>query len=152
MKLVNNFKELDRLIEKMGAQSHLGKFSPPPWEEIITTPEELEANKKGRIEISGKLALAYVKKQRAGTEYKFHIALCSTLTAAANVRDRSKYGVSPREKFRITRVYSNGRIEEMDVRLKICRHCLQTLNYQGYNNATNRGKDAIYRNFKLDES
>jgi hypothetical protein len=150
MELIKEFSELDKLIEKMGATPRYYDFPAPPWGGHVLEIADIKTDNTGRIvDIAGRLSLTYVQKQRVGSKYKFHIAICATLTAATNADVRSKYIVTSEQTFKIIREYNDGRTENTETELKVCKHCLIALNYENYNQVGNESKKRIYRNFKL---
>jgi hypothetical protein len=152
MELIKEFPKLDELIKRMGASPLLYDFPAPLWGEHEIEIGDLQTNNNGHIvDIAGRLSLTYIQKQRAGAIYKFHIAICSTLSAAANMGDRSKYIVTSEEKFKIIRKHNNETETIEITELKVCRNCLKALNYKNYNNVNNRIKERIYQDFRLDD-
>jgi hypothetical protein len=151
MRLNNNFSQLERLVIEMGAKSIVHTFvSPNTWGERVITIERIKTN-EGQIvnSVSGKISLLYMQEQRSGSEYKFHIAMCSTLTASSNAGNRDKYVITTNEKFKIIRKYNNGETKEDEVELKVCKHCLEALNYQNYNTENKIVKKRIYKQFNI---
>ena len=93
----------------------------------------------------------YFNDERRG-EYKFHVAGCSTLRQIYKQGDYGKYVVAENttEIFKVNYIYDND-FTEATIRLRVCKHCLKLLNWQGYKKSSATAKNKIYENFSLEE-
>lgn len=93
---------------------------------------------------------AEVLRDRPEDSRRFHIAECSTLAEMRQAGRFERYVVSNRKDgyFVVDWREESGRMGEMEAALKVCKNCLQTLNYQGYRwGIIRRGR--IWRAFDL---
>lgn len=107
------------------------------------------------ITLAGKRVLVYIREQheRYYPNYKFHLANCSTLIDFQNNGRFEKYVASIRTDgfFKINIIGNNNFVKSDQIeKLKVCKNCLTTLNYIGYNHSP-RMKNKIYNSFDLDE-
>ena len=86
------------------------------------------------------------------SNYKFHIAGCQTLSLMRNSNRDGKYVVSEETTgiFKVNRIINNDKVE-VEEKLHVCKHCLRSLNWKGYNSADINLKNFIYENFSIEE-
>ena len=102
--------------------------------------------------IGGQRVFTYVKRQRGGGKYKFHIANCATLKGAKNSQVFGKYvaSIDVSGIFKVDVIYGDNVYYDQEVELSVCRKCLQTLDYKGYRKASPWGRDQIYKSFEIE--
>ena len=85
-------------------------------------------------------------------EHKFHLIDCQTLSRMKKINQYGKYVISAQTTgiFTVNKII-NGRSIEVEEKLHVCKHCLQKLNWKGYNSADKIQKDSIYKNFSIEE-
>jgi len=105
------------------------------------------------LSVQGRRVLVYIRDQYY--QYfpcKFHVANCSKITEFMNSGRFEKFVASLRVDgyFKVNIVHSNNYVQEGNLeQLRVCKLCLQSLNYKGYNH--NYGlRENIYNNFTLD--
>ena len=105
--------------------------------------------------LRGKKVLVYIRDQTLeyyNKGYKFHVANCKTLVDFQNSGRFKKYVASITKDglFKVNLV-SGGKIIEADKieELKVCKNCLESLNYQGYRQEL-RKNEAVDR-FSIEE-
>lgn len=123
--------------------------------DIRANDSDLEISSDG-ITYRGRRVILYIRDQAQygdkKSEYKFHLVDCTTLKTMRNQNHYGKYVVSTSTsgKFKVNRIINNCSIE-IEVELHVCKHCLQKLNWKGYNSADDAGKKYIYENFSIEE-
>lgn len=86
------------------------------------------------------------------SQYKFHIAYCSTLESMYQQGKYEKYVVSTRNDGLFLVRLSNGHdVATSTQELKVCKNCLKRLNYKNYNNVSYQEQKQIYESFCLEE-
>ena len=130
-------------------------WTPPIIRDPIVPIEDIKINEDGTFEYEGKRVIVYIRDQAVfnfsnTSEYKYHLAWCSTLNNMYNQKRYDKYVISERtdETFVINRII-NGAIKESNEKLHVCKNCLQKLNWKSYSNSPL--KEIIYENFSLEE-
>jgi hypothetical protein len=102
--------------------------------------------------IGGQRVFTYVKRQRGGGKYKFHLANCATLKGAKNSRKFDKYvaSIDTSGIFKVDILSGDNVYYDQEVELSVCRKCLQTLDYSGYRKGSKEERDQIYEAFDID--
>lgn len=120
-------------------------------------------NSTGELLYKGVKVLLYIRDQtnyrlqntnlsNYKSQYKFHIAYCSTLESMYQREKYEKYVVSTRNDGIFFVRLSNGHDEVTSYQeLKVCRNCLRRLNYKNYNDTSNIEQENIYKHFNLEE-
>jgi hypothetical protein len=108
------------------------------------------------LEYLGKPVLVYIRDQRYGCNYKFHIANCRTLIAAQQSQryDRYVMSINTNGIFKVNKLYENSRYsqeKELELKLDVCKNCLLELNYKGYRNVNYLERKNIFENFSIKE-
>jgi len=113
-----------------------------PWEDI-------QQSESGPLSVNGVTLLAYMKKQKLGMTYKFHVAGCHVY----NQYHEKYVGTRQRSgEFEVDIVdpWGGNAIEKgVKKRLRVCKLCLLKLRYKGYKD--HRYNSKIYNDFSLDE-
>lgn len=123
--------------------------------EFEISPEEIIFDDKGII-YKGRRVILYIRNQvqnfSKGGEYKFHIAGCSTLRNILARGLYEKYVVAENTSgvFKVNYIY-DGDFAATETELHVCKHCLRTLNWQGFKKASAAQKNKIYKNFSIAE-
>lgn len=96
----------------------------------------------------------YVKDESDRSNYpKFHLSWCQTLNKMHESKKYDRYVVSQRNDgiFLLNKT-SNGRVVKKDIELEllVCKNCLQTLNYKGYNSSYNSRLN-VFNSFNVKE-
>lgn len=171
MKLINfyNSKQLNSLLEQMGAE--LKRIETPnSWEgiddsklaELLKTGEvEIELDeiktKDGVFEYKGRKVIVYIRDQYSkyySRGYRFHLTKCGTISKAFQNRRNSRYVVSLRTdgKFKINLLDDNIVVrKDLIEPLKVCKNCLEQINYKEYKDHPYRKKQTIFEDFDLAE-
>lgn len=171
MKLLNfyEFVRLNLLLEEMGAElKHIE--SPSIWEgiddsklaELLKTGEvEIELDeikiKDGIFEYKGRKVIVYIRDQYSkyySRGYKFHLTKCNTISKAFQNRRNSRYVVSLRTdgQFKINLLDDNIIVKKDLIEpLKVCKNCLEQINYKKYKAHPFSIKQGIYEEFELEE-
>ncbi len=110
----------------------------------------------GNLSWKGQAVLLYIRDQYGApsngwSQYKYHLAECTTIQSMRTQGRGDKYLVTNRTDgwFPVrTSAYGGG--AETTVRMNVCRNCLYLLDWDGYR-STPRTKDAAYRAFDLRE-
>lgn len=116
---------------------------------------EINIGSDDTLELFGQKILVYIRDQRGGynSQYKFHIANCSTLRDAQtnNRYDRYVASVNTTGIFKVNIIHGNSWADEnQDVEMKVCKNCLNKLNYKNYRKSINQ-RNVIYNDFDLNE-
>jgi hypothetical protein len=173
----HNHQLFNELRQKMGAELVEIKMESTPWQKIDTDDllgrlnsiegilveniRDIKIQEDGTFEYKGQKVLVYIRDQRYNPrygrgEYKFHIATCETINRFIQNNRLDRYVVSTRTdgKFLVNiknSVTNSFEEENVIMELKVCKYCLQKLNYNGYADASGSGRTEIYNNFKLKE-
>ena len=110
-------------IEKIREQLETGGID-VPIEDVVIGPG-------GLLTYEGEQVLLYIRRE----ERRFHIMDCNTLQDMRRKGLFQKYVVTTRKDglFLIYREnWVSGKIEEEEVKLKVCKNCLRMINWQGY--------------------
>ena len=141
------------------------------WEDALREGIEIKAGdadftynpNTGELLYKGVKVLLYIRDQinyrlsdtdisNYTSEYKFHVAYCSTLENMQQQGKYEKYVVSTRNDGFFLVTASNGHVSETSYqKLKICKNCLRRLNYRSYKNVSYNRQIGIYNNFTLEE-
>jgi len=108
------------------------------------------------FEYKGQKVLVYIRDQRSIYDgYKYHIANCSTIQGYIRRNALNRYVVTTRTdgKFLVNLIDSDNLIQKKNelVEMKICKNCLNHLDYKGYCNQRPQIKKNIYNDFSLNE-
>jgi len=105
------------------------------------------------LELHGRKILVYIRDQYFNREYKFHVAHCATLSDAVSNERYSRYVASVKSDgvFVVNKLFERHVQKDLKIRLKVCRNCLTTLNYNDYSVSHKPKRDNIYGAFSLDE-
>lgn len=179
MKLINfnEFLPFKKIREKMNIPKDYK--SNPIIREVVRAGIKLEKLKTEGIDISideviaakdktlwhwdfpGQKIIVYIRDYNGGRMYgredhlpKFHISWCKTLKEMTEKRRHNRYVISQRidGKFLLNKFVGGSilvRNEELE--LKVCKYCLQELNYKNYNNLIKNKQNEIYENFNIKE-
>ena len=171
MKLINfyNSKQLNSLLEEMGAELKRME-APNNWEgiddsklaELLKTGEvEIELDeiktKHGVFEYKGRKVIVYIRDQYSkyySKGYRFHLTKCGTITKAFQNMRNSRYVLSLRTdgKFKINLINDNVIVKKDLIEpLKVCKNCLEQIDYKKYKAHQYRVKQTIFENFDLAE-
>jgi hypothetical protein len=166
-------KLFNQLRQKMGAK--LIEMSKIPWNTIDTDEflkrlnsldgiiidniHEIEIKDDGTFEYRGQKVLIYIRDQRYDPsyekkEYKYHICNCEVIDRFIQNNRFDRYVVSTRNdgKFlvNIKNTATNAFIEQNVIKeLKVCKKCLEALNFNNYSFSSRENKNKIYNNFDL---
>lgn len=141
------------------------------WEDALREGIEIKPGdsdftineKTGELLYKGVKVLLYIRDQNNYTlsdddidsyhsEYKFHIAYCSTLESMQQQGKYEKYVVSTRNDGIFLVRASNGRkTSTLEQELKVCKNCLRKLNYKNYKNVSPNRRNLVYKEFSLEE-
>lgn len=128
-----------------------------PQETIISADDENFNAVDDGIFYNGRRVILYIRDQAQYyedkvSEYKFHLAACSTLKSMLAQRRYEKYVVTENTSgvFKVNYIRKND-VVEAETRLHVCKHCLQALNWKGYKKASAAAKNFIYENFSIEE-
>ena len=166
---MDSMKKLKELMNLQKEKSDFNldvKISKPNFEKIVLPDIEIVPSKTGELPEefiftddgifhNGQRIILYIRDQAQyfkdrKTEYKFHVAGCTTLKAMIKKGHYAKY-VLKREInniFKVNLIIDNKPVEK-EMELHICKNCLHKLNWKGYKNAS--AKNKIYENFSIEE-
>lgn len=167
-----NSKLLNTLRSRMGAELKLwsanrewSSFDPNEWRRLQTEGldvpiEEVIPAADRSLEYRGEKVILYIRDQQtnihyggfSGTGYRFHVADCQTLIKMRDMGKYDRYVVTNRRdgKFIVNRINYGDLIEkEVEMELKVCKHCLMALNYKNYDSISYSGKDTVWENFDI---
>lgn len=170
MKLIDftNDKELIEIRKSIGARDHDWVIN-DHWEQIDRFELLSKLDQIGEVdipfvkvtineidktlELHGRKILVYIRDQYYDREYKFHVAHCATLSDAVNSERYSRYVASVKSDgvFIVNKIFERLVKKDLKIKLKVCRNCLSTLNYNGYANSYKPIRDNIYGSFLLEE-
>jgi hypothetical protein len=171
MRLSIDFSALERAVRQMGAddidtdfklQEEIAPLAAIDIElgigkEVVLEDVEIS---NGLLSYHGRQVLLYIQDHgnfiQAALENgikgnKFHVADCTALQTMRRKKRFERYVATNdlSENFHITgKVYATGNIIEGDARLRVCKFCLNKLNYQGYKYGR---KSAIFANFSIED-
>lgn len=138
------------------------------WKEISSKKgknlkdlSKIIVSEDGTIEyegIEGKKIIVYIKnydewKIKKWGNPKFHIAFCEKLQEMKNNNKLENYIAIEKDKpiFEFNIRQENNEIIEKELELKVCKYCLEKLNYKNYKSSDKNTKNMIYENFLLDK-
>ena len=104
--------------------------------------------------LNGRKILVYIRDQDPkyyAEGYKFHVANCKTVLKYQNDgRSRKYVASSRRDGVFVVNLMLDGKVIESEKleKLKVCKNCLEALNYKGYNHEPNR--NASVDNFSIE--
>lgn len=123
--------------------------------------KDIETFEDGSFIYKGQKVLVYIRDQyyfpdTGNSGYKFHIAFCETLQEKTRKRKFSRYVASTRTdglfKVNVYDFNANEYITEDEIiEMKVCKNCLQELDYKGYKFASKSQRLKIYNEFSLSE-
>ena len=139
------------------------EFEKPIWENPKVKEVEISADDENLIwtddgiYYQGRRVILYIRDINIYygevQEPKFHLTWCQTLKRMHSQGRYAKYVVAIRvdKKFKLNYMQNNEIVETVEKELDVCKHCLQALNWKGYNFATGTRKNHIYENFSVEE-
>lgn len=157
MNLDVGFAELDAILDKMGIE----KLVPDPQgptgidiklqgKGILVDPGKIKVTDVGPLIVEGRKVLVYIRDQYAALEYKFHVADCLTIQEfKRNNRFNARYVASTRTDGSFW-VRKNGAEEQLE-KMRVCKNCLERLDYENYNQKWGRDQQKIYADFSLEK-
>ncbi len=173
MKLNISFNKLTSAINQMNPEMK-GKFSgefkelPDLIQKDVVlirkegvTLKDVDIDSIGLLSYQGKQVLLYIKDHGSNVQQviqnpesgrRFHIADCSTLKSMRSEGRFERYVVTNdiSGSFLISGSgYYSNQVEEGHARLKVCKCCLNELNYKGY--SSGRNKSYIFDGFSMSE-
>lgn len=171
MKLIDfyQYEKLNSLLKEMGAE--LKPFKTPNIWDGIDDSKLAELLKTGEVEIDldeiktrdgvfeykGRKVIVYIRDQYSkyyARGYKFHLTKCSTISKAFQNRRNSRYVVSLRTdgQFKINLLDDNVIVKKDLIEpLKVCKNCLEQINYKKYKARPYKIKQGIYEEFQLEQ-
>jgi len=173
LRLTCRFPGLGRLVDAMGA-------TPVPWASTAKSPGELKSVTRLRhgidvgldqvtvagnrvLGFAGRPVLLYIKDTRQDREVllgnpektkRFHVADCDTLETMRHKGRFGRYVATNNTSgvFRVDAMDPRTRERrEIEAPLRVCRNCLEALDFQGYRAASLDRRHAIWREFSLAE-
>ena len=125
--------------------------------EITSDDEDFEILDDG-FAYQGRRVLVYIRDQLAqyrdqNSGYRYHLTWCRTLESMNNRGRFKKYVVSTNTDgyFQINYVSDSRVVEKTVEPLHVCKNCLSTLNWKGYQGRSWPEKDRIFEEFDLEE-
>lgn len=176
MRLSVTFSGLGTLVRKMGAEpvewrSRAGELDELDIVEVLRTGleialEDVDCTDERLLTYKGQQVLLYIKDTRRDRHTlledvergpRFHVAECNTLETMRAAGRLNRYVVTNN----VTGEFSVEYLEqgswgrdtrgEVTARLKVCRHCLECLDYEGYGGVSRPAKLQIWGRFSLRE-
>ena len=150
-----NFLESEAFLRIKKLMGISDKSNPDFTLEIPANDPNLKFTEDGFI-YKGRRVILYIRDQAQCSdktnEYKFQVVDCQTLARSRRENRYGKYVVSTKTdgKFSVRRIKNNQSHESVE-ELHVCKHCLQKLNWKGYNSADTVDKKLIYENFSIEE-
>jgi len=164
------FDPFNSLRNKMGADlintvpivDSWKEISTKEWEKlkspigIIKDIASIDIDENGLFEYKGRKVLVYIRDQHVQNiedkpSNKFHFTQCQTLNMMKKKKKfNSRYVVTRNTNgiFIVNKMYFGDVIEkEMEVRLDVCKHCLQKSKFKGYP----INKYEIFKSFNISE-
>jgi hypothetical protein len=167
-----NHVEMDRLRRKMGAEyvewSWKAPPSPSPILKKLSSESGIELGKDlsdlgiegdDTFSYQGERVLLYIRDQHyypddPDREYKYHISACRTIKDMFNSGRKNRYVVTKNtsETFEVRVTDQSGEVQYEGPReMRVCKNCLQNLNYKGYGRHGTSTAKTVYRQFSLEE-
>jgi hypothetical protein len=123
---------------------------------------QLEVTELGLFAFEGSPAIVYLKEsgKRANTlrknvnqSAKFHVVSCPTIGDPRSSKRSQRYIATTRTDgfFAVLGTTQEGELEEVEVRLEVCRACLTKLDYKNYNSLDVEIQDQLATHFDLNE-
>lgn len=123
---------------------------------------QLEVTELGLFAFEGSPAIVYLKEsgKRANTlrknvnqSAKFHVVSCPTIGDPRSSKRSQRYIATTRTDgfFPVLGTTQEGELEEVEVRLEVCRACLTKLDYKNYNSLDVEIQDQLATHFDLNE-
>lgn len=116
---------------------------------------ELFSNSNGLLTVDGRQCLLYIPYGTQGQLPKFHFMDCRTIREMYSAGRLDRYVVTNKTsgsfRMSISSEWYRGDGQEEEVRLHVCKNCLNTWNYKGYRNLLTRERDQAVRDFDIAE-
>ncbi len=137
-------------------------ISQPDWKQPILPEIEVSIDDIGTIFseagifYQGRRVILYIRDQaqyfEQETNYKFHVTGCATLKGMYTQKRYDKYVLSENTSgiFKINVIIDN-KIQSIEKKLHVCKHCLRALNWKGYKTVSPARQREIYEAFSLEE-
>lgn len=174
MKLNVNFSELTTVVQRMGARAsswspnveNLGDLQRlvKELEEGIEIPlGEVETVHGGLLCYKGEQVVLYIKDTRQDRQTllhdfessrRFHVAECRTLRDMRHKGRFERYVVTTRKDglFSVEATdYITKEHEELEAPLRVCKNCLNALNWRRYSTVSSASKWQLWVDFSLDD-
>ncbi len=171
MKLNIPFKELEKLVREMGAP-------PATWqieanrlddlnigrlllEGLETNLDDVDVNEDGLLTYKGKGVLLYIKDTGCSKDInenfpeksrKFHFSDCKTLEKKRKNGTFERYIATIERSGRFKVDYHEEETDERgetEARLKVCKNCLEKINYSNYDKENKKEKKEIFDKFSI---
>ena len=173
MRLEIAFNDLAQIVKTMGAdavawKSGINNLEELSIAEILLTGREISldevmASEHGLLTYRGEQVLLYIKDTNKD-EYtltqtpdkgpRFHVSECKTLDKMRNDKRFDRYVVTNNTsgdfivEWKDIKKSESG---ETTARLKVCKNCLDRINYQNYSDSPSSGQKEIWKNFSIEE-
>lgn len=114
--------------------------------------EDIDILPDGSLVYAGRRVLVYIRDQMSDGGYRFHLADCSTLQGMRYAGKFGRYVVATRAdgQFLVNQMYVYPPKEGVLMELRVCKNCLEHMNYKGYANAYGQ-RNSIWTNFSTEE-
>ncbi|OQW94654.1 MAG: hypothetical protein BWK79_05145 [Beggiatoa sp. IS2] len=123
---------------------------------------QLEVTESGLFSFQGSPATIYLKesgkrsstlKKNVDQSAKFHVSPCPTIGDPRSSKRLQRYVATTRTDgfFPVLGTTSTGEVEEVAVKLQVCRACLAKLNYKSYNSCDDETQDELADRFDIKE-
>jgi hypothetical protein len=123
---------------------------------------QLEITESGLFSFQGFPVTIYLKelgkrsstlKKNISQSAKFHLTPCSTIGDPRSSKRVQRYIATTRIDglFPVLGTTQEGELEEVEVKLQVCRACLAKLNYKDYNDCDAETQDQIAHRFNIEE-
>lgn len=126
--------------------------------DVAKQPEvatELFSNPDGLLAVEGRQCLLYIPYGTQGQLPKFHFMDCRTIREMYSAGRLDRYVVTNKTsglfRMSISSEWYRGDGQEKEVRLHVCKNCLNTWNYKGYRNLLAWEKDRVVNDFDIEE-
>jgi hypothetical protein len=134
----------DRLLEQLRSQE--GVLLDDDLSGLVINPDLT-------FTYEGQRVLLYIRDQWYGPdrEYKFHVAGCRTIDRMFSSGRRNRYVVTNNTTSEFKVVVRQGRSIRFEGtrEMRVCKNCLDALNYRGYTRASSSQQRRIYSEFDL---
>ena len=173
MRLEIAFNDLAQIVKTMGADAVAWKSKTNNLEELSIAEilltgreillDEVIASEHGLLTYRGEQVLLYIKETNKD-EYtltqtpdkgpRFHVSECRTLDKMRNDKRFDRYVVTNNTsgdfivEWKDIKKPKSG---ETKARLKVCKNCLDRINYQNYSDSPSSDQKEIWKNFSIEE-